>query len=267
MFGFLKSRKFWFTLGGVVAACVLLFVLFFYLFLPSYTRHGKSVTVPDLTKLKLDEAIAALEEAGLQHEVADSVFQANREPLDIVSQEPPATSKVKPGRKIYLVVNKTVPPMVKFPEGVTGVSNYQAKLRLESWNLQVKDFEFKPSPYRNLVLEAKHKGRTVKPGELLPVGSQIVLIVGQGEGDELVPVPDLVGKPYEEALDLVSRLGLNLGSQVWEVGGGGREHGIVFKQSPAYSLEDSVRLGSEMLIWISGEQPAETQENIDTDGQ
>ncbi len=265
MFGFLKSRKFWITLGGVTAAVILLFVLFFYLFLPWYTRHGDSVTVPDLTKMKLEEAIAALDEAGLEHEVADSVFQANREALDIVSQEPPATSKVKPGRKIYLVVNKSVPPMVKFPDGVTGVSNYQAKLRLESWNLVVKDFEFKPSPYRNLVLEAKYKGRSIKPGEVLPVGSQIILVVGQGEGDELVAVPDLVGKPYEEALDLISRLGLNTGNIEWEVGGGGRDAGIVFKQSPGYALEDSVRLGSEMLLWISGEKPGETQENMDLD--
>ena len=264
MFGFLKSRKFWFTLGGVTAACVLLFVAFFYLFLPAYTRHGDAVTVPDLSELRLEEAVAKLEEAGLAHEVADSVYQANHGAMEIVSQEPPATSKVKPGRKVYLVVNKAVPPMVKFPQGVTGVSNYQAKLRLESWNLQVKDFEYKPSPYRNLVLEAKHKGRTIKPGEQLPVGSQIVLVVGQGEGDELVPVPDLVGKSYEEALDLISRMGLNIGGMIWDQPG---DPGIVKSQKPAYALEDSIHLGSEISLFISGPAPVETQESIETESK
>jgi beta-lactam-binding protein with PASTA domain len=261
MFGFLKSRKFWFTLGGVVFAFGLLFVLFFYLFLPSYTRHGKEVKVPELTEMNLEEAQRTLEEAGLQFEVADSVFQAGRGPLDVVSQEPAGGSEVKPGRRVYLVVNKTAPPMVKFPQGVTAVSNYQAKLRLESWNLVVKEIIMKPSPYRNLVLEAKYKNKTIKPGDLLPVGSSITLIVGEGEGNELIEVPDLVGKPYAEAIDILSRLGLNMGSISYEPGSS-EKPGIVIQQSPRYTPGDSINLGADVSIFISGEEPSETQEGI-----
>lgn len=266
MLGFLKSRKFWITLGGVVLVFALIFVLFFYLFLPSYTRHGKEVTVPDLTKMNLEEAQQALDEAGLRHEVADSVFQAGRGPLDVVSQEPAGGSSVKPGRRIYLVVNKSAPPMVKFPEGVTGVSNYQAKLRLESWNLVVKEIVLKPSPYRNLVLEAKYKNKTIKPGEVLPVGSSIVLVVGEGEGKELIEVPDLVGKPYAEAIDILSRLGLNIGVMTYEPGSS-EKPGMVLQQKPRYVPGDSINLGADVSLIISGEEPKETQESIHSDDE
>src|SRR5690348_7113911 len=99
MLKYFKSREFFITLGAVLGFAILAYVIFFFLFLPFYTNHGEETKVPDLNKLKLDEAIAKIEEAGLRYEVADSLFLNSQPPLSVISQDPIGGSMVKPDRR------------------------------------------------------------------------------------------------------------------------------------------------------------------------
>lgn len=262
MWEYLKSREFWLTILGLIVLAVLMYVLLFLVFLPSYTRHGEFVQVPDVAseKMSIEEARQIIEAEGLQVVVAESLYIAGMEPRAVISQDPVGYRDVKPGRKIYLTVNKVNPPMVRFPD-ILNVSNYQAKLRLESWNLRIGDIEYRPHPYRNLVLGAKVKGKKIAAGDSIPVGTAIDLIVGQGKGSTNIEMPKLVGLPYQNAISVMHQLGLNIGSIKFDPESD-EPDGLVINQYPKFIPNDSIRLGEQISLFISGEQPDETIEGL-----
>lgn len=257
MLKYFKSREFLFTVLAVIGLGVLSYVLFFFVFLPFYTQHGEEAQVPKVAGLKLDEAITILEEQGLRYEVADSIYLSTFPPLAIISQDPLAESMVKPGRKVYLTVNKVVAPMVKLPD-IIGVSQYQAKLRLEGANLIMGNLKYVPHQYRNLVLGAASKGQRINVGDTIRKGSIIDLVVGEGQGSQKVEIPDLVGETYESAIATLHRLGLNVGNRRFEELSP-KAPGTILQQYPKYN-GDSIHLGSAMDMWIAGPQPEENLE-------
>lgn len=261
MFRYFKSREFLITIGAIAGVAVLFYLVFFFLFLPFYTNHGEETEVPEVAKLQLEDAIAALEEAGLEYEVADSLYLVNIDPLAVISQDPLGKSKVKPGRKVYLTVNKVVAPMVKFPD-ITGVSQYQAKLKIEGAGLQMGQLTYVPHEYRNLVLGAAFKGKKLQEGEELRKGSKIDLVVGEGKGNQKVEIPSLVGKPYEVAIGTLQRMGLNMGLIRFDEASS-KPAGTIIQQHPDYAEGDSVHLGVEIDLWVAGKEFAESQENLD----
>ncbi len=256
MLRFFKSREFLIPFGIIIGLGIATYVIFFFLFLPFYTNHGEESQVPDVSKMSLEDAIKVIEDAGLQYEVADSLYIVSVEPLSIISQDPLGKSMVKPGRRVYLTVNKVVAPIVKFPE-ISGVSQYNAKLRIEGAGLVMGQLNYVHSEYRNLVLGASFKGKKLKEGDELRKGSKIDLEVGEGKGNQRVEIPSLVGKPYDVAIPTLQRLGLNLGLIRWEEGSV-KPLGTILQQHPSYAEGDSVHLGAEVDLWVAGPEPEES---------
>ena len=54
-------------------------------------------------------------------------------------------------------------------------------------------YDYEPSAFRDLVLDVKRNGESVLPGDKLPVGTQVRLVVGFGRGTEEVEVPSVIG--------------------------------------------------------------------------
>lgn len=261
MWQYLKSREFRRTFLILILLSATLFVVFFFVFLPLITRHGSYAVVPDVSKMVQSEAVEVIEGQGLEAVISDSLFVATLNPLEIISQDPSGGDTVKPGRKIYLTVNKAVPPMVKIPD-ILNVSLYQAKLRLESWNLKVGALKFKPHPYRNLVLGAVVAGKKVEPGDSIAVGTEVDLFVGEGKGSTNIEVPKLVGLHYSNAISLMHQLGLNIGSIKFDPNAGG-DPGTVFEQYPRFSPGDSIHLGEQVTLFIAGPEPEQAIEGLD----
>ena len=68
-----------------------------------FTNHGQEITIPDLSKMSVEQAEEKLNEIELDYIVLDTVdFREAFPKLTIVEQEPKAGAKVKAGRKIYL---------------------------------------------------------------------------------------------------------------------------------------------------------------------
>ena len=258
MWKYLKSREIRLTALALVGGVVLIYVLFFFVFLPLYTNHGDVVTVPDVTKMTLTNAVEKLEDGDLRYEVVDSLYNSDLEPLAIISQDPIGNSKVKPGRRIYLTVNKTVPPTVKLPN-IIGVSQYQAKLRLEGGNLTIGKMDYVPHQYANLVISASYKGRKLKEGDMLPKFAKIDLIVGKGTGSMRAELPNLIGSPYETAIGTLTRLGMHWAPPRFDASSS-ETPGMVIQQSPRFVPGDSVSMGTEFVLIVSGPEPEEAME-------
>ena len=68
----------------VLALSYGLYHFIFNVWLDSYTNHNEFVEVPDLSKMKINEATAKLEELGLTYEVDSSRFDPNTNTVRIV---------------------------------------------------------------------------------------------------------------------------------------------------------------------------------------
>jgi hypothetical protein len=64
---------------------------------------------------------------------------------------------VKPGRKVYLVLNANQPKMIDMP-GLVDLSKRQAMSVLEIVGLKVKELQYRPDPCLDCVIEQRYKG-------------------------------------------------------------------------------------------------------------
>jgi beta-lactam-binding protein with PASTA domain len=264
MLKFFKSRQLWLTLGSLAVLGLLVYFAVFFLILPAYTRHGKSVIVPDVMAIRGIRAVDSLKEAGFKPVIRDSIYVPDMPPGTVVNQYPRPYSRVKPKRTIFLTVNKYEPPSVSMPDILNpSISLYQAKAKLESWRLSVGKVTRRPDIASNVVLETWYEGRKIRAGEKVPQGAKIDLVVAEGLGNTYVSVPQLVGLSYGEALSILNSLGLNPGSLRYSGVGGSGEYGKIFNQSPAFSDSDSIRVGSSIDLFIYGVEP-ESFETVDT---
>lgn len=249
MFKYFKTKEFFLSLVLVVSVGALAYFYFFNFFLPSYTHHGESVIVPDVSKMSLEEAKAKLKEADLLAEIKDSIYMPNTTGSVVLKQFPGPSSTVKPERTVFLSISKSIPPNVKMPK-LIDLSVYQAKSKLESWKLQVKEVRKVPDIARNVVLRVLLDGKDIKEGTEVPQGTGITLVIGQGENINrgYAKVPNVIGLRYEEAAPRISSAGLNLNAQYDDINGDGK----AYKQSPT---GDSLKRGQDVTVWFHALKP------------
>ena len=250
---FVGSRAFlYFALRFFGIAAVVLFVLF--KLLGCYTSHGDSVTVPNLKGMTMRQVEQILAARSLHYEVTDSVFDLAAKPLQIMEQDPIAGSSVKTRRLIYLTLNAVRPPLVKIPD-LIGKSLEIAQRNLEMRGLHVAGTEQRPDPANNTILEMRFNGKKIKAGDDIPKGTGLTLVVADGVGDTQLPVPELVCKTYDEARFLIRSNNLNLGAVVCDVSVRDTLKAYVWKQSPAVSPAEKIRMGAPVDVWLIQTKP------------
>lgn len=206
---YLKSKSF---RTNIIAAICTFFALLLIAFfsLRYYTKHGDGLNVPALKGVKIDDAIIKLEGLGLRYEI-DSVYIMDQPPGIVTDQDPDAGTFVKDNRTIYLTINTSQAPNVRFPD-IESKSLREAKSIIESYGLKVGDTTYKPDVAKDVVLEVLFGGQTIKPGESLPKGSKINLVLGDGQGSEEVELPNLTGFTIDEARFSLKGAMLKLGT-------------------------------------------------------
>jgi beta-lactam-binding protein with PASTA domain len=153
---------------------------------------------------------------------------------------------VKENRKIYISLNAANPPSVKMPRLQDG-SVKNAIMVLESLGLVLGDIEYVPDLAQNAVLEQHFSGKEIPEGTLIPKGSRIDLIVGDGLGNQVLTVPDVIGMDMEDAEVIIKGSGLKIGSKINE-SGDGQPPGTVLRQTP--SAGSTIRIGEVIDLWI-----------------
>lgn len=160
-----------------------------FIFLRSYTMHGSTVSVPSLESMTVDEAIAVIEEAELRYTVEDSIYNEKMKPGVVVAQEPAPTivdpqtgevreRQVKRNRRIYLTVNKKVPPLVEMPDLVDKHSKRSALMILGMIGLEA-EVTYERSRYEDLVMKQLYRGKELAPGTKIHKGEKVTLVVGR----------------------------------------------------------------------------------------
>ncbi len=237
-------------LGIMLAIGLALLSLFFYYFLPSYTNHGETITVPDLRGMAYEELEEYLSQRELRYEVeSDSGYSAETPPLTVLKQYPVAGSKVKANRKLFINLNKTTPRKVLMPNLIDG-SVKSAQMVLESYGLELGHIQYKPDLAQNAVLEQMLEGNIIKAGDSIYQGSKVDLVVGDGLGNQMLEVPALFGMDFEDAEFTVIGSGLRLGSILTAEPVDSLPVGAVIRQIPAAG--ESIRIGQDIDLWVIG---------------
>ncbi|MFD1768246.1 PASTA domain-containing protein [Sphingobacterium suaedae] len=197
---------------NLIAALVVIVLLFLgiYFGLRAYTQHGVSIEVPQVKGMHINQAIDALERADLEYYV-DSVYQMDMKPGLVIEQDPEPKAHVKTGRTIYLTVITQVPPDVAFPN-IIDKTFIEASAMLRNQSLKVGDTVYIADIARDVVLDVKFAGQPLKAGRMVPKGSKITLVLGNGRGANEVEMPNLIGLSLDEAKFALTGVGLNLGS-------------------------------------------------------
>jgi len=257
MFEFITKKSLGVNLIAGIVVAILLFGLFL-LSLGWLTDHGKAASVPALTGKSLEEVKRILDSTGFEWEVQDSIYVDSISPLQVVKQFPDADEVVKANRTIFLIIRSVEPPLVEMPN-LIGYSFRNAEVVLKTMDLKVGDTLFRPDFARNAVLEQRMNGQLIAAGTKIKKGSSITLVLGDGVGDQPIPVPGLVGMNYLDAKALLDSNGLSFGAIVLELGVQDTATAWIYKQSPERLSEDNVvqtiRPGQLIDIWLQAVRP------------
>lgn len=209
LFLYLKTDVFRKNLVYALIAILVIF-LTIYFGLKIYTKHGESQEVPTLKGLHITEAISILEKAGLEYQI-DSVFQLDAQPGLVIEQDPEASSLVKGGRTIYLTIITQSAPEVEFPD-IIERNFIEASAIIKNLSLKVGDTVYINDIAKDVVLDVKFAGQSIKPGRKISKGSAITLVLGNGRGSNEVEVPVLLNLSLSEAKFALQGVGLTLGT-------------------------------------------------------
>ena len=237
---------------------VIMILFFFYIYLPSATNHGETITVPELTGISYEDLDEYVTQRNLRYEIMeDSGYSEKYDPLTILTQNPVAGSKVKENRKIYLSLNAQVPPKVKMPNLInTDIQN--AKDILLAHGLKLGEVELVENIATNAVLAMRFEEEDIEAGTMIAKGSLIDLTIADGEGLQRFEAPDFLGKTLDEVKFQItaSRLKLDVINYI-------KVDTIppnrVYKQLPPVGA--MIRSGDLIEIWINGDEPSEPDEN------
>lgn len=176
---FLSSKAF---LKQIALAAVAILVIVFILlkWLNITTNHGEFETVPDLTGKSINVAEIELEQNNLVMQIQDSAnFNPDYPRFSVIEQDPPAGSKVKEDRKIYITLNPSGYRNVQVPD-LTERTLRQARPTLEALGFQLGELTYVDNIGKDIVLKMLHEGKEIHADTELPKTSKIDLVLGNG---------------------------------------------------------------------------------------
>lgn len=250
-FNFLRAetrRDIFLHLIIVILTGAVLIVGFFNVYLPYTTNHGETITVPNLQGMYKDQLEVFLGDRDLEFQIDDSAYHTGAQPFLVFQQYPLPGTKVKQNRKIYVSINSRNPPLVKMPQFIQRQLN-NAQRELENNGLIQGQIILVPDLAFNSVLKQQINGKDIAAGTLIPKGTRIDFVVGDGLSNRQLDVPDLANMPLDEAITLLQGSGLQKGSVISETSTTVQANHVI-RQKPEAGTK--IREGDVVDIWVSG---------------
>ncbi len=251
------KNSFWFNFLIIILLCIGLYVLFF-ASLGWFTHHGSEVKVPNVTGQDVRNALPQLEKLGFEVQV-DSAYDPDLKPFVVIGQQPEIGAIVKNGRTLFLTVNKGEPLKTAMPN-LLGLSFRSAVMLLKSNRLVLGDTTYRPDVAKGAILEQLINGEPIRPGQIISQGSVISLVIGDGLGETMMSVPELVGLTYDEAIATTSASGLKVDA-VWDGEITDSSSARIYRQQPSHISDlnstTKIREGDVIGIWIKQNPTAE----------
>jgi eukaryotic-like serine/threonine-protein kinase len=199
--------------GLIIFLCIGFVVMFDKVIMPFYISQGSVEIVPDVLNMDYEDASERLRRAGFEAIKSYHVkYLSNVDSNIVLSQMPESGSEVKPGRKVYLVVNKQEKPTFPMPD-LMGRPEFDALQTAGRMEMVVQDIQI--STVTNPELDGRVLSQSIPAQTIVQSGSSVSLIIGkyemQAEGTTKITVPDVLGMSLVQAQQIIANAGLQMG--------------------------------------------------------
>lgn len=200
---------------GLMAIVFLVILIIAFVLLNLYTRHGAEYIMPEIEGTYINDV---KDVEGMEHfevVVIDSLFTPGEKAGKIVSQDPQAGSKIKKGRKVYVVITSSTGEPIPMPN-CKDLSVRSAVDQLTNAGLRVGKFIFNVGDFNNVVVGQRHNGQPINEGEQIKRGEEIDLVVEMSSDVYTTTIPNIIGLTEPEAEKKLWESALNVGKKTYE---------------------------------------------------
>ncbi|MDR0794219.1 MAG: PASTA domain-containing protein [Chitinophagaceae bacterium] len=262
MFKFITQRSFFVNLLVIILLVIVILIAFFSS-LEMITKHGNVVKVPNIVGKNIYDAGKILKASGLDIVVQDSIFYDSLPRLSIIKQSPEADAGVKPGRIVFITINRAQAPLLEVPD-MRGYSITSARQLLQNFGFKTGVITYKPDLAKDVIKEQLYNGDPIVQGTRLAMGAVIDFVVGDGVGNRNVPVPDIVGMTYGEAMEYLQTMNISIGGVNPDPGVTDMNSTSIYKQSPepattnvdGTSAKNYLAPGDKITVWLKLQTPS-----------
>jgi beta-lactam-binding protein with PASTA domain len=233
--------------------------------LQCYTNHGESVEVPNYVGTGIREAMRNARSRHFEVEIADSLYLAGKAPGEVITQSPLAGSQVKEGRTLYFTIAKGAADLVRVP-GLIGNEDYELfSKQCSRLGIKTRIASRQPNAQidPNTILAVIHRGDTVtnevrRGGYQVEMGATLDFVVTEA-ANNTTPIPECRCQTYDAARFLLESSGLSVGAVIKDASVTSPATAYVWKQTPAYDPNGTVRLGQAIDLFLTQELPSGCQ--------
>ncbi|NTV17473.1 MAG: PASTA domain-containing protein [Chlorobiaceae bacterium] len=200
--------------GLIVLLLIGFVVIFDKIIMPFYISQGSVKVVPSVINLDYNEAERRLGWAGFEAVKSYHVkYLSNVDSNIVLSQMPEAGTEVKPGRKVYLVVNKREKPSFAMPD-LLGRPEFDARQSAARMEIVIQDVQV--SSVTNPEEDGRVLNQSIPAQAIVKSGTPVSIIIGKyeasPEGTNKIVIPDVLGMSLSRAEQVVANAGLKLGT-------------------------------------------------------
>lgn len=228
--------------GGVFVAFVVGLVIL-NTFIGLLIGHGDEVEVPDLAGLTVESARERLRAQSLaltiKSERPSNAFEAGK----IVTQHPKPLARVKPGRRVEVIVSTGIERVV-MPD-LSGLSLTDARLRLADAGLTPTSVTMAPSRSDPQTVVATSPSAS----SAVAADGRVSLLLSSGRDRAKYIMPDVVGRNVDEVVRRLAQAGLEIG-QISERPGRGEPLGTIIYQTPEEG--SYIEAGDDVSLVVAG---------------
>jgi eukaryotic-like serine/threonine-protein kinase len=200
--------------AGLIILLFIGFVVFLdKLIMPFYTSQGSVQIVPNVLNMDYEEASERLRRDGFEAIKSYHVkYLSSIDSNIVLSQIPEAGTEVKPGRNVYLVVNKLEKPTFPMPDllGRVEFDARQTALRME---MVLQDVQV--STVTNPEQDGRVVSQSIPAQTIVRSGSSVSVVIGRYEAPTQVStkiaVPNVLGMSLAQAQQVIAEAGLPMG--------------------------------------------------------
>ena len=232
----------WLVRGGIVLFFVLLIIVSCDWALGALIHTRKEVTVPDLTKKSVSNALGLLAQQNLALKQAGVEFAKDVPPGSVLRQIPSGGSTVREGRVIRVWVSQG-DEMVFVPNAVgTALRDAQLAIRQAGLNVEKVDNAYSLTYEKGLII-SQHP----KADSMVQKGTNVSLVLSNGTPPaSVVLVPNFRSKKLAEATLWASSHDINL--IIREDPDSVFPNGVIAAQSPAADTQIAPKSNVEVTV-------------------
>ncbi len=199
--------------GVIVLLLFGIVLLFDKLLMPLYISQGSVKIVPDVTNMNCDNASEKLRMAGFDAIKSYHVKYLIQVDSNVVlSQMPQAGMEVKPGRNVYLVVNRREKPTFPMPDLV---GRPESDARQAAARMDIALLGVQISTVTNPEENGRVLSQSIPAQTMVKSGTSASIIVGRYEasaqGMKKIALPDVLGMSLAQAQEVITGAGLTMG--------------------------------------------------------